>query len=83
VSQVRTAFDTESLKFVRPMSPYRHGDIARVWEVEADSCHYAVKLVKSSITDISYIASDPQNSSSLIRILMQIGNEYDFLGQPA
>jgi hypothetical protein len=40
-------FHYQSLKFIRPLSSYRHDATARVWEVEADSCFYAVKLVKS------------------------------------
>jgi hypothetical protein len=55
-------------------SPYRtlkFNPTTRVWEVEADSCRYAVKLVDFQLRALE-IASDLLDSSSLIRMMMQI-----------
>jgi hypothetical protein len=62
MSEFLTAFRYRALRFIQPLSPYRHNPPTRVWKVEADSCLYAVKLVDFQLRALE-IASDLLNSS--------------------
>src|SRR2546423_3408061 len=74
-------FRYRALKFIQPLSPYRHNPTTRVWEVEADSCLYAVKLVDFQLRALE-IASDLLDSSSPTRMMMQIPSGDAFVGRP-
>lgn len=72
-------FQYRVLKFIQPLSPYRHNPTTRVWEVEADSCLYAVKLVHIPLRAVE-IASHLLNSSSPTRMMMQMRNGNALIG---
>lgn len=74
-------FQYRTLKFIQPLSPYRHNAPTRVWEVEADSCLYAVKLVDFQLRALE-IASDLLDSSSPTQMMMRIPSGDAFVGRP-